>query len=151
MTSKVSAAIFIGLIVMVVVIAIPAFIEAPNQDVVQSVEIDEGSSEDINERISVSVDAITGEDADIRVQDSETGETQTETIALDGSYTYEFDGGDISVTVTEVTDTSVVTTVGYPTMFGWSDGAIFLGSNLGIFTAILGLVLIVSGLIVGMD
>lgn len=144
-------AVSVGIVILFVVVAMPVVVNGMTGSTSQTVQFDEGETQDLTERLNVTVTNInaTANYATVSLEDSATLDSQTETIDEGKESTFTLSGGNVSITVGSIDggspETAILST-STPNQYGWADGASTLADNLGLvivavaFIVILGLV-----------
>lgn len=128
----------------------PVGLNAVNEDPTYTITSDESEEVNVQERLNATVtssDTTTSPDqATIKLEDLQTGTTETQTIENGSSAEYStLEGGTVNVTVTDVTSGSPNTVTADYTVeqgFAWDDNSQTIFGVLGIFLVIVPLIVL---------
>jgi len=146
-------AVSIGAIILFVVVATPMLVNSTSDGQSQTFEIEENATERINDRLEVENVRIrppSPENATFTVRDTESLDSDTQTIQTGGNATYELSGGNVTVSLVSVTDgtpETALVTVETESMYGWSDGAQTVGGNLPLIIVAVAFIILLALLV----
>lgn len=144
-------AIGLGLLVLLVALTVPMMINATDGEQSYRVELVEGEEQQVTNEINVTSENIRPpqpENATITVEDTETLERDTQAIRNGSSAVYQHDGGNVTVTLTDVSEgpETIRATVDVPRTYGWSGPAQRFGANMGFVLAVVGFIVIAGAI-----
>lgn len=131
-------AMSLGVIILFLVVSVPVVVDSTNGETGQTFQLEEEDTVSLSDRLELTNERIrppSPENATYTVTDTETLESQTQTIQNGSQATYELSGGNVTVAVTSITDSQPETTtvtVSKDTTYGWPEGAQMLADNLAI-------------------
>lgn len=125
----------------------PVGLNAVNENPTYDVTLEEGTQQQIKGELSATVTSSTaGSDATVELENTDTGDTESQTINEGETATYtNLDGGVVNVTVVSVTSgtpNTVDAEIEPETGFGWSQGSKSVFGVLGLFLVLVPLVVL---------
>lgn len=138
----------LGLVVLLLVVAIPAAITVTDSPATATFDLDEGERASVVQTLSVLVEDTSQTDATVTLRDSETIESQTETLSPGETETYQLNGDTMNVTLREVQGANANATVSveYPRTYGWAPGAKTVVENLPLGLVTVAFVVVLGGI-----
>jgi len=118
-------ALSLGILALVGALFIPTMIETTQENHNTTVQIDEGSTQNLSDRLRVSVIEVNGtSEATISYTNTNTYHSKTITLTPGETRNVTLDGEYIESTLNSVSSTGEATIrTKYPPMFGWDDGS----------------------------
>lgn len=143
---NITQAVSLGIIILFVVVAIPTVIDAADTNGVQTVELEENETEGLTDRLEITAEDVnaSSNETTLKLRDTQSLDEDTQTIANQSTSTFNLSGGDVTVTVQEVSQNTTQADVSYPSTYGWSDGAQTLTANLGLVLVVTAFIVVVG-------
>lgn len=139
-------AVIVGFAVVVVLVAFglsPA-ITATQTDANRTVTVDNGDSRDVADRLNLTAVNTSASSAEVRMEDTATGDWGERTINEGENATYDLSGERVVVTVDSSTTSEMTGTVDYPRTYGWSEEGKEIGATLDVVIALVGFLAVMS-------
>lgn len=139
----------LGLLVLLLVVAVPASITVTEEPAQATYDLDTGDQTTVTQTLQIVVEDTTNQpDATITLRDTETLDSQTETMMPDNTTQYTIRNETIDVTLIAVEGSNANATVGveYPRTYGWHAGAKTMVDNLPLAFVLVAFVVVVGGI-----
>lgn len=138
----------LGLVVLLLVLAIPAAITVTDSPATATFDLDEGERASVVQTLSVVVEDTSQNSSTITLRDSKTIESQTETLSPGETESYQLNGDQMNVTLRELQGPSANATVAveYPRTYGWAPGAKTMVDNLPLALVVVAFVVVIGGI-----
>lgn len=149
MARAVMASMAIGVGLLAVALLFTPVMDTTTSDTTQYLEVDNGTTENVNDRMSIEAEEINGTNSTVTLENR--GDFNSTTKTIDAAVETEFNlsGETLLVSNTEIIDNNTTARyrVTYPPTFGWNGFAGTFFTNLDLLLAALGLLLVVWPLV----
>lgn len=137
----------LGLVVLLLVLAIPAAITVTDSPATATFDLDDGEQASVVQTLSVMVENTTKTDATITLRDSETIEGETQTLSEGETVSYSVRNETMNVTLREIQGPSANASVAveFPRTYGWAPGSKTIVDNLPLALALVAFVVVIGG------
>lgn len=137
----------LGIFVLLIGLIFPTAIDASHTDATAGFELSEGENTTVTDGLRMAVESVEGDNATISLTDTQTRETESQTLTIGETGTYTTNGETSNVTVESINSNNVTTsTAEYSRTYGWGDGPKTFVDNLGLILAILAFLMGVGAL-----
>lgn len=137
----------LGVFVLLIGLIFPTAIDASHTDATAGFELSEGENTTVTDGLRMAVESVEGDNATISLTDTQTRESERQTLTIGETGTFTTNGETSNVTVESINSNNVTTsTVEYSRTYGWGDGPKTFVDNLGLILAILAFLMGVGAL-----
>lgn len=146
-------AVALGVLVLAMALFVPSLIDATQDDAQKTVELTEGSSQNLTERLSLTAHDISSgqSEANVTLENLVTLNRTAEHLNVSETKTLNLSNEDVEVTLDSISDTDeALITATYSPMFGWDAGPRTFVENLDLVLALLGALTILGGIFIGL-
>ena len=129
---------------MAVAFIFPTIMGAHESDIATTDTFEESDSIE-HGVLMVTLESVTGDDAEVTVLVPETSESEMLTVTEGENESVEFDGGNVTISNTNITGNDIVTLrTETPATFGWSDAEKTVADNLSLLIALAGFIMVLA-------
>lgn len=157
-TKLTTLALALGIFILVVALILTPLIDASNTPATETGELIEGNSTTIENHFRITLNNATDTTANITVADKDTLVGERQTLSPTNSSTVNLPGGDVTITVTDIStvvvgtapdpDTHTVTyRLDYSRTYPWTDAGILFVAQFDILLTLVGFMIMMATLI----